>query len=359
MPGCSLQCLRIETTTEPLYSPQRRHLEAGSSSLRFSKPTAAMMFLGPLLSAFGSASCRCTLPVYRSFLAALTPSPQFRCIRLTCCPAEMLDKAVGLGAVTVLGVLEQAYFSLQVIYARRKYKVSPPTTSGPAGFERIFRAQANCSEYFPIFITVMWTSGVFFSQGLSSVCGLLYLYGRLRYFWGYAESAEGRLAPLYFSAQVLWVLIGFSAVGVLLSFCQVYLDVDLLREFCSLCFPQMLLCFPNLGILHVTKKNVAKTLEERMVEAFRMGYNCGVSIHPDIDILQGEVRVPRELNDHQRTVISSAAANQAKEMDLSVVRLIFTAFLPDSDGGFSRRLEPVVSEPIYDSRVQNVHVLLV
>ncbi|MED6234366.1 hypothetical protein ATANTOWER_027955, partial [Ataeniobius toweri] len=107
--------------------------------------------------------------------------------------------------------------------------------------------------------------------------------------------------------------------------------------------------FPNLGILHVTKKNVAKTLEERMVEAFRMGYNCGVSIHPDIDILQGEVRVPRELNDHQRTMISSAAANQAKEMDLSVVRLIFTAFLPDSDGGFSRRLEPVVSEPIYDS----------
>ncbi|XP_072251224.1 nuclear factor NF-kappa-B p105 subunit [Leuresthes tenuis] len=111
--------------------------------------------------------------------------------------------------------------------------------------------------------------------------------------------------------------------------------------------------FPNLGILHVTKKNVAKTLEERMIEAVRMGYSCGVSIHPEIDALQGEVRVPRELNDHQRSVISSAAANQAKEMDLSVVRLMFTAFLPDSDGGFSRRLEPVVSEPIYDSKAPN------
>uniref|UniRef100_A0A8C4HK99 RHD domain-containing protein n=1 Tax=Dicentrarchus labrax TaxID=13489 RepID=A0A8C4HK99_DICLA len=100
--------------------------------------------------------------------------------------------------------------------------------------------------------------------------------------------------------------------------------------------------FPNLGILHVTKKNVAKTLEERMIEAFRMGYNCGVSIHHEIDALQGE-----------RSVISSAAALQAKEMDLSVVRLMFTAFLPDSDGGFSRRLEPVVSEPIYDSKAPN------
>lgn len=53
--------------------------------------------------------------------------------------------------------------------------------------------------------------------------------------------------------------------------------------------------------------------------------------------------------DQMRSVISNAASLQAKEMDLSVVRLMFTAFLPDSDGGFSRRLEPVVSEPIYDS----------
>ncbi|KAM7389298.1 hypothetical protein PAMP_023283 [Pampus punctatissimus] len=111
--------------------------------------------------------------------------------------------------------------------------------------------------------------------------------------------------------------------------------------------------FPNLGILHVTKKNVAKTLEERMIEALKMGYNSGVSIHPEIDALQGEVRVPRDLSDHQRSVISSAASQQAKEMDLSVVRLMFTAFLPDSDGGFSRRLEPVVSEPIYDSKAPN------
>lgn len=53
--------------------------------------------------------------------------------------------------------------------------------------------------------------------------------------------------------------------------------------------------FPNLGILHVTKKNVAKTLEERMMEALRMGYNSGLAIHPEVDALQGEVRVPREL----------------------------------------------------------------
>ncbi|XP_074739429.1 uncharacterized protein LOC141949565 isoform X1 [Strix uralensis] len=70
-----------------------------------------------------------------------------------------------LATVTVLGVLEQAYFALQVIYARRKYKISPPNTTGHPEFERIFRAQANCSEYFPIFISLLWVAGIFFHQG--------------------------------------------------------------------------------------------------------------------------------------------------------------------------------------------------
>lgn len=34
-----------------------------------------------------------------------------------------------------------AYFSLQVIAARRAFHVSPPLTSGPPEFERVFRAQ--------------------------------------------------------------------------------------------------------------------------------------------------------------------------------------------------------------------------
>uniref|UniRef100_A0A672P4G4 Nuclear factor kappa B subunit 1 n=1 Tax=Sinocyclocheilus grahami TaxID=75366 RepID=A0A672P4G4_SINGR len=111
--------------------------------------------------------------------------------------------------------------------------------------------------------------------------------------------------------------------------------------------------FPNLGILHVTKKNVSKVLEERMIEAYRMGYNYGIFINPEIDVLQGEVRMPRELTDAERNLISSASIHQSKEMDLSVVRLMFTAFLPDSDGGFSRRLEPVISDPIFDSKAPN------
>ncbi|XP_074408213.1 leukotriene C4 synthase isoform X1 [Zonotrichia albicollis] len=169
---------------------------------------------------------------------------------------------------------------MQVIYARRKYKVSPPETTGHPEFERTFRAHAlcakvcvliwstsagvflsihdnspsgivrqpnyklvavwrrcraftiriikfnitigskwaNCSEYFPIFISLLWVAGIFFHQGVTAVCGLLYLYTRLRYFQGYAGAARGRLGPLYASAWLLWALLGLALAGLLAHF---------------------------------------------------------------------------------------------------------------------------------------------
>ncbi|NXX59358.1 LTC4S synthase, partial [Scopus umbretta] len=115
-------------------------------------------------------------------------------------------------------VLFLAYFALQVVYARRKYKISPPETTGRPEFERIFRAQANCSEYFPIFISLLWVAGIFFHQSVAAVCGLLYLYTRFKYFQGYTAAAQGRLGPLYASAWLLWLLLGLAVAGLLAHF---------------------------------------------------------------------------------------------------------------------------------------------
>ncbi|XP_051487022.1 leukotriene C4 synthase-like [Apus apus] len=123
-----------------------------------------------------------------------------------------------LATVTVLGVLEQAYFVLQVINARRKHKIPPPETRGHPEFERIFRAQVNCSEYFPIFLSLLWVAGIFFHQGVAALCGLLYLYTRLRYFQGYTVAAQERLGPLYASARLLWLLLGLAVAGLLAHF---------------------------------------------------------------------------------------------------------------------------------------------
>ncbi|XP_044520333.1 leukotriene C4 synthase [Gracilinanus agilis] len=135
-----------------------------------------------------------------------------------------------LATVTLFGVLLQAYFSWQVITARRKFKVSPPATSGPPEFERVFRAQVNCTEYFPLFLAVLWVAGIFFHQGVAAACGLLYLGARYRYFHGYAVSAQGRLGPLYFGARILWLLVGLSALGLAFHFLPDSLKSLILRR---------------------------------------------------------------------------------------------------------------------------------
>ncbi|XP_071426228.1 leukotriene C4 synthase-like isoform X1 [Pithys albifrons albifrons] len=149
----------------------------------------------------------------------------------------MLDQIHLLAAVTLLGVLEQAYFFFQVIYARRLFGISPPKISGPPEFERIFRAQVNSSEYFPIFLALLWQAGLFFHQGLAAALGLLYLYARYCYFVGYKASSSGsclsstRLSPMYSSASILWILLAASALGILHSLLSHYVGLNILQLF--------------------------------------------------------------------------------------------------------------------------------
>ncbi|KAI1234111.1 Leukotriene C4 synthase [Lamprotornis superbus] len=134
----------------------------------------------------------------------------------------MLDQIHWLAAVTILGVLEQAYFFLQVIYARRLFGISPPKISGPPEFERIFRAQVNSSEYFPIFLALLWQAGLFFHQGRKG----LFPGGKL----GVSSClSPTRLTPIYFSAGVLWILIAVSALGILHFFLSYYVGLNVLQ----------------------------------------------------------------------------------------------------------------------------------
>lgn len=54
-------------------------------------------------------------------------------------------------------------------------------------------------------------------------------------------------------------------------------------------------------------------------------------------------------SDSEENSILKEAKELGKVMDLNIVRLKFTAYLQDSNGGFTRALKPVVSNAIYDS----------
>ena len=53
--------------------------------------------------------------------------------------------------------------------------------------------------------------------------------------------------------------------------------------------------------------------------------------------------------DEDRKRIAAKAQSEAKSIDLSVVRLMFIAYLPDSQGAFTIMLKPIISEAIFDS----------
>ncbi|XP_037673768.1 leukotriene C4 synthase isoform X2 [Choloepus didactylus] len=66
--------------------------------------------------------------------------------------------------------------------------------------------------------------------GAAALCGLIYLFARLRYFQGYARCAQQRLSPLYASARALWLLVGLAALGLLGHFLPAAPRAALLRR---------------------------------------------------------------------------------------------------------------------------------
>uniref|UniRef100_H2YIH8 RHD domain-containing protein n=1 Tax=Ciona savignyi TaxID=51511 RepID=H2YIH8_CIOSA len=115
------------------------------------------------------------------------------------------------------------------------------------------------------------------------------------------------------------------------------------------CGPKdMTATFPNLGIQHVTKKNVATILEERYIAA-------EMQLSSINDGFPQEVQ--RNIKEEDRKRISVKATSEAKSIDLSVVRLMFIAYLPDSNGAFTIMLKPVISDAIFDSKAPNAATL--
>ncbi|NP_001081181.1 nuclear factor NF-kappa-B p100 subunit [Xenopus laevis] len=90
--------------------------------------------------------------------------------------------------------------------------------------------------------------------------------------------------------------------------------------------------FNNLGIVHVTKKSQTEILKEKMKRNILR--NTGRNTLTEVE----ERKIEQEVKDLKKVT------------DLSIVRLKFTAYLPDSNGAYTLALPPVISDPIHDSK---------
>lgn len=130
--------------------------------------------------------------------------------------------------------------------------------------------------------------------------------------------------------------------------------------------------FPSIGIQHIDKKNQTRKLKDRILQSqFLKRYGWSNSIqgvdakqYEDIEAfteaLQDRDAMPNEYYDRiTKQMVSSEeeldhlekkATDLSKTMDMSKCRLSFQVFCQDRDGHFSRKLESIYSDVIYDAK---------
>ena len=144
--------------------------------------------------------------------------------------------------------------------------------------------------------------------------------------------------------------------------------------------------FPRLSILHIPKKNAARVLLERYalarvcsVPAATRGAGSAsdregdksegdsssndrmaleLQLQPGSrEQLAGGAAALASLPEEERRALEQMAAEQARGMNLNVVRLCFQAFLPDESGRFTQAMPSCISQAIYDTKAASSSAL--
>ncbi len=102
-------------------------------------------------------------------------------------------------------------------WARGKYHVSAPSTSGPEGFERAFRVQMNTLENAVMFLPTLWLAALFANATLTAIAGGVWLLARVWYAFAYAREPKSRGKP-FITAMLAWLaLLAAAGWGLLRS----------------------------------------------------------------------------------------------------------------------------------------------
>ena len=117
--------------------------------------------------------------------------------------------------VTLLAVAFYYFTAVSVARARTKYGIQPPATVGHPDFERMYRIQENTLEWMPIFLPSLWLFALYVSDIAAAVIGVIWIFGRILYFRGYAAAAEKRLRGFGIQAFAASSLFVGALVGVI------------------------------------------------------------------------------------------------------------------------------------------------
>lgn len=119
--------------------------------------------------------------------------------------------------ITLLNVLLIGLAMMLVGRARGMHSVEPPAITGPAGFERAFRAHQNTLEQTVMFLPVLWIASVYGNERIAAGLGAVWIIGRLWYLFGYLREASKRSMGFLVSFLAFFALFVQSAWSVAAS----------------------------------------------------------------------------------------------------------------------------------------------
>ena len=118
--------------------------------------------------------------------------------------------------ITLLAVALLFATSIAVGYARAKFGIKAPATTGNTDFERYFRVQMNTLENVVIFLPALWLFAMYVSNLWASIIGAVWLLGRCHYAVSYVRSAEARELGYAVGAAAFAVLLIGAFIGIFL-----------------------------------------------------------------------------------------------------------------------------------------------
>jgi len=120
---------------------------------------------------------------------------------------------VWLGLITILALVEYMVLGVLVGWARVKYEVAAPATTGDPMFERYFRVHQNTLEALIVFVPALWLFGRFVNVPAAVTLGGLFLLARIVYAVGYLWNPERRAVGAGATAIVNGMLLVGSLLG--------------------------------------------------------------------------------------------------------------------------------------------------
>jgi len=115
--------------------------------------------------------------------------------------------------VILLAIVEYIVLVGLVGFARGKYRIAAPATTGHPVFDRTFRVQQNTLEGLVVFLPGLWLFGQYLNPTWAAWLGLIGIVARAVYAVGYIKAAEKR----GFGAGVLGMVNIALVVGALVG----------------------------------------------------------------------------------------------------------------------------------------------